>query len=966
MFDPSKLNLDLDENNKISKPLSKEEIKIELEKVEEVFDNKNFLKEEEKIKKDESKAREEDILWDINQNFIEKDLEKNKIKKEEEKKEEQEEEKEQKEVVWDISSTIEMNKMLDKIKKKSEEKINNNDLIDINIKSIQHIFDIMLKNGSDIFVFEPRDNDIKIIFRDWKVEKDVKYIKFPIYSQILLKAKSLTKMKVEETTIEQNWKWEIQIKDSKYSLIWKTVPSAFGEKILLKINKLEKKVSVKWKQTVSLWKLFWFLWIIAIIALIIWWAFIGFIVANAKTLEDVKFFYSLWINLNEINSFIWTVVTVVFATLVFIETVFLAMYAFRAMLTKKIYKSKKIAYSIFSVFLLILTISTWTAWMAIHKKIANLPNWQVMAQWDVQIFDNAKLLSGNFSKLETLVKDTTWMIWPVILKFDLSSWEYKQKSKWFKIEKYVWSFWWKKEKDKKTPSIIKEFTDIWTYEVLVDIIWTNAKWEKEIKTISNISSIEISNNVEIIEKIDKFWSKTVKFNALDLKDLWEIDWYFIEKEQKGELKSAHTWYEFFPWKSIVEDTMIWISIKREWKEWEKLDKIFIVKKQDKSTIEWEIKFIQDPVDDLKYVLFVQNPDTAFWNWFVETFTWKVWDLIKKKESWIDNPEESSKITHIFKKHWKQEILVELRDSSWKVKNLRTTINVPKRLKLKKSLKLYNDWKEFSDFRYEDTNLEYFIDELASPTDLRFDARYVRTDNIFYKLDEVSWDLNDDGSIDKVTKNLDLPIDVEWNKTIVVKYKFVHRKLKDDIVNISERIYIESLKKDAILKLKITPEKKYVPTFVRFDASLTQIKWKNIEKFIFDYWDWTPLDERDAINPSHKYSISWEYDIKLTVITTDGSKYDLTKKLVLNSKPQEANIKVSMKNTVTSQEIDFSSDGSQWQITWYFWDFWDWEVSTDANPSHSFETEWRYTVKLKITFQNNNVLEDEVDIEITEF
>jgi hypothetical protein len=40
---------------------------------------------------------------------------------------------------------------------------------------------------------------------------------------------------------------------------------------------------------------------------------------------------------------------------------------------------------------------------------------------------------------------------------------------------------------------------------------------------------------------------------------------------------------------------------------------------------------------------------------------------------------------------------------------------------------------------------------------------------------------------------------------------------------SERIYIESIKKDAILKLKIIPEKKYVPTFVRFDASLTQIK-----------------------------------------------------------------------------------------------------------------------------------------------
>jgi type II secretory ATPase GspE/PulE/Tfp pilus assembly ATPase PilB-like protein len=97
-----------------------------------------------------------------------------------------------------------MNKMLEKVENSSKKNLSKMDLIDINIKSLQNIFDIMLKNGSDIFVFEPRDNDIKIIFREGKVEKDVKYIKFPIYTQILLKAKSISKLRVEETKIEQN------------------------------------------------------------------------------------------------------------------------------------------------------------------------------------------------------------------------------------------------------------------------------------------------------------------------------------------------------------------------------------------------------------------------------------------------------------------------------------------------------------------------------------------------------------------------------------------------------------------------------------------------------------------------------------------------------------------------------------------------------------------------------------------
>jgi hypothetical protein len=606
--------------------------------------------------------------------------------------------------------------------------------------------------------------------------------------------------------------------------------------------------------------------------------------------------------------------------------------------------------------------------MYINKKIANLPNWQVMAKWDVQIFDNSKLISWNFSEQETLLEDTSSLIWPVTLKFDLSSFEYREKAKWFNIDRYEWNFWWKKEKAKKTPTIIKTFDEVWTYNVVVDVIWTNAKWEEEIKTIKNIKSIEISHLVKIEEKTNKLWLKTVKFFAWDLKELWEIEWYFIEKNNKWELKPAHTGYDFLPQKVIVEDIMVWILIKREWKIWKKLDKIFVIKKQDKSTIEWQIKFTQDPVDDLKYTFYVENPDTAFGNWFVETFTWKIeWDITKKEAS-LEDVEESSKSEHIFKKYGKQKVEVELRDSSWKIKILRSEVNVPKKLKLKNKyrLKVYNDWELLDDVKYEEKNHEYFINELNVPTKLKLDARLIRTDNIFYKLDSVSWDLNDDWTVDKTWKTLDLDVDVEWNKSILVSYKFTHRRIKNDIVNLKERIYIESLKKDAILKLKITPETKYVPTFVRFDASLTQIKWKNIEKFVYDYDDWTPLDERDAINPAHKYTNPGEYEVKLTVITTDWSKYSINKKLVLKPKPQKASINVSMKKTLPNQEIDFSSDGSEWQIIWYFWDFGDWEVSTDANPWYSFEEPWKYTIKLKVTFQNNNVLEDEVEIEITDY
>ena len=968
MFDPSKLNLDLDENEKVSKQKTPEEIKAELERVEKSLSESNLEQEEKKEKIENSKQEEKDILWNVEQKFIEKDLEKQEEKKIEREEEKKEDEEEQKEVVWDISATVAMNKMFDKAEAKAKENIWNKDLIDINIKWLEDILNIMNKNGADIFIFEPRDTDVKVIFREWKIEKDVKYIKFPIYSQILLKAKALTKMKVEEVKIGQEWKWEIQIKDSKYSVISKTVPSALGEKLFIKIKKLEKKIIPKSQQKTSIGTLVWFMAAIAVVALIIGGAFIGFIVMNAKTLEDVKFFYSLWINLNDINAFIGKSVNVIFSILVFIETVFLAIFWFKALLTKKIYNKKKIAYTIFAIILLIFTFTTGSAWMYINKKIANLPNWQVMAKWDVQIFDNSKLISWKFAEAETILDDTTNLIWPVTLKFDISSFQYREEKKWFNIDRYEWEFWGEKEKAKKTPSIIKTFDKVGTYNVLVNVYWTDAKWEEITKTIKNIKSIEISNIVKIKEKVNKLWFKTVSFDARDLENLWEIEWYFIEEWDNKDLKPVHTWYEFYPQKKIFDDTMVWIYIKREWKTATKLDKIFIIKKQDKSQIEWEIRYEQDLVDDLKYTFYVENPDNAFGNWFVETFTWKIEWEIMPREAWLEDIEWSSKVSHTFKKYWKQDIEVELRDASWKLKVLRTQISIPKRLKLKNKfkLKIFNNWELLEDVKFEEKNHEYYINELDVPTKLKLDARLIRTDDIFYKLESVSWDLNDDWTTDKTGKTLDLDIDVEWNKTVVVNYKFKHRRIKDDVVNLKERIYIESIKKDAILKLKITPKNKYVPTFVRFDASLTQIKGKNIEKFVYDYGDGTPLDERDAINPAHRYTLPWEYDVKLTVITTDWSKYHLSKKLVLKPKPQKAAINVSMKTAEPNQEIDFSSEWSEGQITWYFWDFGDWEVSTDANPWHSFEIPWKYTVKLKTTFSNNNELEDEVEIEVVDF
>jgi len=1002
MFDPSKLNLDIDENENKA-PTSKEDIKNALESVEKNSIKKNVEENKSEFFK-ESSLKNDDILKDsvklkevldpldnpldwekelvientskeniientskpieaINKSFIESDEKKDIIKEIEKKEEEKEEQEKSENIVWDISWIVDINKKMAEKEKNISKRLWEDDLIDINIKSLDDLLNILIKEDFDIFIMEPRENDVKISFRKEKVEKDVKYIKFPVYTQILLKAKALSKLKVEETKINQEWKSSIQIKDKSYSTIAKTVPSSFWEKILFKIALKNKKVTKKVKSETSLSKLFWFLWVIAIIALIIWGGFIGFIVMNAKNIEDVKFFSSLWISLNDINIFISKAINIIFSILIFIETVFLAIYLFKALLTKKIYKRKKVLYTILSIFIFIITFSTWLAWMTINEKINKLPNWQEMAYWDVQIFDNSKLNNERFWKKQALVQDTSNMIWPVTLKYDLTFWAKKEEWKWLIIKRYKWNFW-EKTKESLTPNIINKFEEAWTTDISVEIIWVDARWEEVNKVIENIPSVSISNIVKIEEEMLEEWGKTVIFDATDLKDLWKIEWYILEEDPKEKLTPIDETYIYNHDSLIFEDTVFGMAIRRDWNDPELLDKIFIIEKQEKNTIEWKIEYTQDLVNERKYTIKVSNPKTKAWNGFIEEFNWNIEDEIINKISDKRDIEKSSTITHIFKKYGEQKISVKLTDTSWKTRTINTVIKIPKKLQLRSSIKVLNDWKKVEWMTYDNKLNEYLIEGLPAPTKLLFDARRIRANNILYWLRSVWWDTNDDWTIDKTWKMLDFPINVEWNFTVVAHYKFSHRKIKGDDINIKERIYIESNKKEAIINLKVDAKSEYVPTNVSFDASASQIKWKNIQKFIYDYGDWI-IEERDAINPSHRYTAAWEYEIKLTIVTTDGSKYHTTRKLILKPQPQKAKIVSSLKKAPIYQWIDFSSDESQWQVVTYYWDFWDWEVSTDANPTHEYEVAWTYTVLLKTTFANNNILTDEIDITITE-
>jgi len=76
-------------------------------------------------------------------------------------------------------------------------------IIDINLSSIDDIAELTAIKEYEYVIVEPGESEVKVSFKQDNIDKVVKYIKYPVYSQILLQLKQVTDMAVEETTSEQ-------------------------------------------------------------------------------------------------------------------------------------------------------------------------------------------------------------------------------------------------------------------------------------------------------------------------------------------------------------------------------------------------------------------------------------------------------------------------------------------------------------------------------------------------------------------------------------------------------------------------------------------------------------------------------------------------------------------------------------------------------------------------------------------
>jgi hypothetical protein len=91
--------------------------------------------------------------------------------------------------------------------------------------------------------------------------------------------------------------------------------------------------------------------------------------------------------------------------------------------------------------------------------------------------------------------------------------------------------------------------------------------------------------------------------------------------------------------------------------------------------------------------------------------------------------------------------VTLTDTNGNVKVLEDVVAIAKKLALTKTLEIFNNTSDERVGKYNKNTFEYSINDLATPTELRLDARFVAPSNQIFAIKDVEWDFDSDGSVD---------------------------------------------------------------------------------------------------------------------------------------------------------------------------------------------------------------------------
>ena len=661
-----------------------------------------------------------------------------------------------------------------------------------------------------------------------------------------------------------------------------------------------------------LWFFVWFL-ILSIFAsvllifiLVIWW-------------PDNPLLDLLWIQAAQIQTSLLNITQTVFSIfsiwIFAIGSVFLFLWILKKTDKNKFYISSWIFW-----WLLFLTVVIWL-WLY------NYINWfnfwlNIKAEIEVQLHDWSK----DLSKVVT----------PAILDFSILNWILSEEKLWKEVESIFWDFNDDWDFDDKwiNEKMSHEFNTPWNKKIIAVLNfkdWTSQTYEK----VFNIKDWSFWADIES-------WTAPLKivFNTNNIVDnsknaISEFRWYFDGWENPDLITSNTVIEHIFKkvWKYNV--VLVVVDIKNNIKKYNKI--IEVVGWNWSSNLISNISIFPSEKWTAPFKVRLSWENSLSKKWEITSYTWNFW-AFEKEISWKD-------LIKTFDKIWTYNIKLTIENEYWE-KNFSTkTILVT--------------WKEEAPVAKISTNLKstwkkWEIINFNVPFNMELD--WLKSTDWNNDIIKYSWDFDWDWIPDAFWEKVKKDFREVWEYKITLIVEDSQWNKWEEILEIN---WEESVK--AIIS---TDKESWVaPLVVLFDASFSRVDtWDKIVNYSWNFWDWS-ISEFSSAQKRHRFEDPWVYSVALEIFTENWKTYKSNKKIFIREESVQACFSISKTETNTDSEIWFSSQCSSWEIKNWNWDFWDWKISYQRNPVHSFKNPWNYMVILQITDYKNNVSEFRKEVEI---
>lgn len=685
------------------------------------------------------------------------------------------------------------------------------------------------------------------------------------------------------------------------------------------------------------------LWTLLAVSIIFFGSFLAYVAFNPA--EAVFFVNTFNIDPKDIQSLLKKLINVTFGFIMVVISIVWIITLFRAFWVPKDLKRKRLLSWLLAWVVWILLFSVLAFWWYLFRVVS--ANEYDNPDGRILIYDNAWYVLEQYRDASQIF-NTQNLIWPIDIFFDIrSNANLIARRNLYTIEWYEIDFDWADCNNGKSlvtwsnpsneQSLVCRFAEIKPYNIRGKYTVKNRQWE--ILTVDiNIPNIEIRWLVSIKQQKNTRNQKIVTIDASSLRKLWNPEWIY-EWSNKVVTESSITE------PLNLEPTAICFKIYEQ--NW--CDRMFVLKDDDSKTVKWTIQVEQDAIDS-KIFQFSLSWITINPNQILD-IEW----LLDEKSVMCERGEE--KCNYTFNNYGRKKIKATITIASGEKFTFETFVDVIEPLNLVRHIKIFNkDGMLLNKEETYDFSLRSFIlkNSIIPPESLTFDARDVVSANPWYILDNVLWRVTDG----KETRELrGLKVDIEFNQPLRynIEASIVFRKWvvgESDIEEtVKEFAIVDVERKKLMPRLTITKSSDYVPSLITVDASQSESEEGEIKKFIFDFGEWRPPAEGDAIQ-QYQYSTPGDKDIILTIVADDGEKSSVKKTIVLKDQIKTIDWKPSMSMWNPWVSVDFEATGTNGQIEDYVWNFGDnTTVERWFQVSHAFAHPGKYTIMLTIIYSD---------------